>query len=200
MPRIAARAAAEPETAAALVAGVASTLAPVRLGSARALWRAAGSAPEALYPLFDFFVGQLDSPNGILSWNAARALACLARADRDRKVDAVLDKYLSPIPGPQMIGAVNAIANAPEIALARPDLAERIARAILGVRNAEYKTEECRNIAIGYAIQAFGRFFGALRNQKAVVEFVRAQVENPRASTRRKAQEFLKRHAGWKKR
>ena len=112
----------------------------------------------------------------------------------------MLDKYLSPIRGPQMIGAVNAIANAPEIALARPDLAERIARAILGVRNAEYKTEECRNIAIGYAIQAFGRFFGVLRNQKAVVEFVRAQVENPRASTRRKAQEFLKRYAGWKKR
>ena len=61
MPRIAARAAAEPEAAAALVAGVASTLAPVRLGSARALWLAAGIAPEALYPLFDFFVGQLDS-------------------------------------------------------------------------------------------------------------------------------------------
>jgi hypothetical protein len=200
MARIASRAAADRETALALAACTASKLAPVRLGSSRALWMAAGITPAALYPLFDFFAGQLDSPNSILRWNATRALACLAPADSEGKLEAVIEKYLSPIPGPQMIGAANAIAGAAEIALARPELADRMARAILGVRRAEYKTEECRNIAIGHAIQAFGRFFEALGNQKAVMEFVRAQVENPRASTRRKAREFLKRHACWKKR
>jgi len=199
-PRIAARAAAEPEIAAALAASIDAKPGPVRLGAAKALWLATQEAPEALYPLFDFFVSQLENPNSVVGWNAARALACLAPADRDSKLEAVLDKYLGPIPGPQMIAASNAIAWAPVIALAKPHLADRIARAIMGVRNAVYKTDECRNIAIGYAIQAFGRFFDVIPRQEPVVRFVRGQLENSRAATRRKAQEFLKRHAGWKRR
>ena len=63
-----------------------------------------------------------------------------------------------------------------------------------------YKTDECRNVAIGHAIRALGRFFDAIPEQAPVVRFVRAQLENPRASTRRKAQEFLKRHVPWKRR
>ncbi len=183
-----------------LAAGFNAKSPAVKFGSAKALWLAAEKAPEAVYPLFDFLVSQLENPNSILRWNATRALACLAPADRENKLDSVLDKYLSPIPGPQMIAAANAIAGAPEIALAKPYLADRIARAIMGVRNATFKTDECRNVALGHAIEALGRFFDAIRDQAAVIEFVRGQLENSRASTRRKAQEFLRRHAGWKRR
>lgn len=200
MPRIVARAAAEPEIVAALAAGINAKPAAVRLGSAKALWLASRTAPESLYPLFDFFVSQLDSPNSIVRWNATRSLACLAPADRGNKIEVTLDKYLSPIPGPQMIAAASAICWAPVIALAKPHLADRIARAILGVRNASYKTDECRNVAIGHAIQALCAFFDVIRDQGPVVRFVRAQLENPRPATRSKAQNFLKRHAGWKKR
>jgi hypothetical protein len=71
--------------------------------------RATLPAAELLYPHFDFFVQQLDCPNGILRSNAICTLACLAPADRGNKLEAALDKYLSPIPGPQMIAAGRAI-------------------------------------------------------------------------------------------
>jgi HEAT repeat protein len=166
----------------------------VRFRSSKAIALLAEESPELLYPRFDFFLKQLDSPNSILRWNATRALASLAPADRGNKLEAALDKYLSPIPGPQMIGAAAAIRGAAAIALAKPNLADRLARAILGVRRAVYEREECHNVAIGHAIESLERFFEGIADKKAVVEFVRAQRENPRPATRRKALRFLGKH------
>jgi hypothetical protein len=178
-----------------LVAGVASPRASVRFRSSKALAQLAEESPQLVYPYFDFFVAQLDCPNSILKWNATCALACLAPADRANKLEAVLDKYLSPIPGPEMIAAGTAIRGAAVIALAKPRLANRLARAILGVRSAVYQREECHNVAIGHAVQSLDRFFHLIDDKPAVLRFVRAQKENPRPATRRKAQAFLKKHA-----
>ncbi len=67
-----------------LVAGVASPRASTRFRSSKALAQMAEDSPQLLYPRFDFFLGQLDNPNSILRWNAMRALAGLAPADRVR--------------------------------------------------------------------------------------------------------------------
>ena len=123
---------------------------------------------------------------------ATNCVTHLAPADRDDKLAAVLDKYLSPIAGPQMIAAATAIKWASLIALARPHLSERIACAILKVREATYKTDECRNVAIGHAITSLGAFFERIGDRKAVLEFVRAQLHNPRPATRKKAEAFLR--------
>jgi hypothetical protein len=195
MPRHAVKLAAA-ELIPSLVAGVASPRASVRFSSAKALSQLAEASPEPLYPHFDFFVKQLDCPNSILRWNAIRTLACLAPADRGNKLEAALDKYLSPIPGPQMIAAGTAIRWAATIALAKPHLADRLARAILGVQRAVYETEECRNVAIGHAIQSLERFYELIEDKRSVLKFVRAQSDNPRAATRRKALLFIEKHAG----
>jgi len=79
-----------------------------------------------------------------------------AVVDADGRLEAALDKYLSPITGPRMIAAANAIQWASWIALANPQLADRIARAIVGVRTASYKTAECRNVAIEHAVPFAG--------------------------------------------
>jgi hypothetical protein len=194
-PRIVRRACANPSLVPDLLAGTASPSPPVKFGSAKALWLLAEADPALLYPHFDFFVKQLDSPNGVFRWNAARTLACLAPADTEDNLEPLLDKYLSVIPGPQMIDAATVIGSAWKIARAKPRLADRIARAILGVSQARYKTDECRNVATGHALQSLGRFFDLIEDQRAVVVFARAQLENPRPSTRRKAEEFLKKHA-----
>lgn len=179
-----------------LIAGVASPRASVRFSSSKALTRLAEESPELLYPHFDFFLKQLDSPNSILRWNAIATLASLAPADRRNKLEAALDKYLSPIAGPQMIAAATAIRSAAAIARAKPHLADRLARAILGVRRAVYQTEECRNVAIGHAVLALEGFFELIDDQKAVLRFVRAQLDNPRPATRAKARAFLAKRDG----
>ena len=194
-PRIVARVRDEPVLVDSLLEGLSSITPPVKFGSAKALWLLGEAAPELLYPRFDVFLALLDSKNSILRWNATRALACLAPVDSDEKLVAALDKYLSPIPGPQMIAAVNTIQWASRIALAKPHLADRIARAIVGVRNASYKTEECRNVAVGHAIVSLDRFFHLVGDKRAIIAFVSAQLDNPRPATRKKAALFVKRHS-----
>jgi hypothetical protein len=193
-PRIVARICNEPVLIDALLEGLTSKTPPVKFGSAKALWLLGEAAPELLYPRFDFFLALLDNENSILRWNAARVLACLASVDADGKLEAALDKYLSPIPGPEMIAAGNAIQWASRIALAKPQLADRIARAIVGVRSASYKTAECRNVAIGHAIVSLDRFFHLIGDKGAIVAFVSTELDNPRPATRRKAALFVKRH------
>ena len=191
-PRIVARIRNEPALIDALIEGLASKTSRVKFDSAKALWLLAEAAPELLYPRFDFFLALLDNDNSIVRWNAARVLACLAAVDADGKLEAALDKYLSPIPGPEMISAANAIQWASRIAIAMPRLADRIARAILGVRSANYKTAECRNVAIGRAIVSLDRFFHLIEDKGAVIAFVSEEADNSRPGTRRKAALFAK--------
>jgi len=164
----------------------------VKYGSAKALLRVSEEAPEALYPRFDFFARLLDGDNTILRWNATRILGNLAYADCQAKIEKLFDHFFAPIRGKEMIGAANTIQAAAAIALAQPHLAGRIAAEILKVGRARYATPECRNVAIGHAIQSLDRFFALIPDKKPVLAFVRRQRANPRSATCKKAELFLK--------
>ena len=194
--RLAERVAAEPGLLAEILAGLEAEEPRIKYGCSKVLRLASQKHPAILYPRFDFFAGLLDADNNFLKWDAARIVASLAAVDSEGKLEPLLDRYLRPIRGPVMITAANLIANAATIALARPDWAGRIARAVLKVERAEYQTAECRNVAIGHAIESFDRFFHLLnvKEQKTVVKFVRRQLDNRRNAVRKKAATFIKRH------
>ncbi len=168
----------------------------VRYGCAKAIRIMSEQRPDLLYPHFDFFVRLLDHENKILQWDAAFVLSHLAREDDGDKIAALLARYFSPIPGPVMITAANVIQGGARIAQAKPHLADRIAAEILKVATARYQTPECRDVAIGHAIQALGAILPLLRNPVPVAQFVRKQVRNRRPATRKKAEQFLKSRAG----
>ena len=84
-------------------------------------------------------------------------IGCLAAVDRRGAVTRILDRYLAPLRGPDLITAANVIAGAARIATAKPRLADRIAKALLGVSRARYATPECRNVALGAAIEDLPR-------------------------------------------
>lgn len=169
-----------------------SPAASVRYGASKALRTLSETDPRLVYPHFDFFVSMLDSPNTFLRWDASRILANLSVADQDNKLDGLLEKYLSPITGHQLIPAANTIRWAARIAAVKPHLAGRIAAEILRVEEASYKTPECRNVALGHAIAALGEFFPLIGGKAAVLAFVERQLGNSRAATRAKAERFLK--------
>ncbi len=83
---------------------------------------------------------------------------------------------------------------AAKIALAKPELADRIAQELLKVEKASYQTNDCRNIALGHTIQSFGQFFDQITDKEPVIELIRRQLNNPRNATRRKAEAFAKQH------
>jgi len=173
-------------------AGLDAPAARVKYGCLKDLRRLSEEAPQLLYADFDKFVGLLEHTNSIFRWNAAHILANLARVDRSRKLAPLLGRFLQPIRGPQMIAAANVMQAAAVIAAAQPQLADKIAVGILVVSHGKYETEECRNVAIGHAIQSLGRFPKGIQRQAAVLRFVRRQLDNPRPATRRKAEKFLK--------
>jgi hypothetical protein len=199
--RLADRVAEQPEVLPEVLRGVGADKARIKLGCSKVLRCVSQKNPEILYPCFDFFAVQLGSRNHFLKWDAVRIIANLAAIDSDRKLDPLLDRYLRPIRGPVMITAANVIAGATFIVLARPDLADRIGNAVLKVERAEYQTAECRNVAIGHAIESLHRFFGLLgtREKATVLRFVHRQLANRRNATRQKATAFLKRHEPAKK-
>lgn len=174
-----------------MIAGIGAKQARVRLGASKALQNLSCQSPQLLYPHFDFFAALLGHANQVLKWNALTTLANLAPVDSEGKLDSILSSYLSPIAGPNMITAAHAIRGGAIIGSAKPHLAQRIAREILCVEGAVYATAECRNIAIGHALQAFGVLCRVLPNNRAIRAFARRQRGNPRAATAAKARKFL---------
>jgi hypothetical protein len=156
--------------------------------------------PELIYPYFEVFAGLLDSDNSILKWGAIMTIANLASVDEQKKFEAIFKKYYSPISGPTMITAANIIGSSVKIALAKPELTESITKEILKVEEAKYQrhgklSPECRNVAIGHAIDSFEKFFEQIEDKKAVLTFVKRQLKNTRKQVAKKAERFIRKHA-----
>jgi hypothetical protein len=190
---VAARAIEAPDHIPQLLAALSDPKPAVRYKCEKILRIVGGIKPELLYPHFDFFLSMLDCENSFLKWGAIRTVANMARVDVRNRFEAIFDKYFSPVPGPVMITTANTIGGAAVIALAKPGLAGRIAREILKVEKARYKTAECRNVAIGHAIDSFDRFYEHIPDKPRILRFVRRQLTNPRPAVRKRAETFLKR-------
>ncbi len=155
--------------------------------------------PELIYPYFEEFVDLLDSDNSFIKWGAIMTIANLASVDEKKKFDAIFKKYYAPIRGKMMITAANIIGSSTKIALSKPELTERITREILKVEKAKYErhgkpSSECRNVAIGHAIDSFEKFFEQIDDKKAVIAFVKRQLKNTRKPVAKKAERFIRKH------
>ena len=156
--------------------------------------------PELVYPYFEVFVDLLDSDNSFLKWGVILTIGNLAAVDTDKKFEAIFKKYYSPVSGPTMVTAANIIGSSAKIALAKPELTGRITREILKVEKAKYQrhnepSPECRNVAIGQAIDSFEKFFEQIDDKKAVIAFVKRQLKNTRKQVAKKAERFIRKHA-----
>jgi len=174
--------------------GLESETARVRYGCAKVLRIVSDREPRLLYPRMGFFIELLDSENRIMQWEAIYVIANLASVDKKKRIEEIFDRYFAPISGPVLITAANVVRGGAKIAAAKPQLTEKVAKEILKVEKARYKTEECRRIALGHAIEAFDQFYDGIKNKKPVIGLVRRQLESPRNATKKKAQRFLKRH------
>lgn len=172
--------------------GLGSDKARIKYGCVKVLRLISEKKPEILYPRMDFFSDLLDSDNNFLKWGAIHTIANLAAADSERRFEVIFDKYFAPIPGPELIPAGNVIGGAAKIALAKPELSDRIAKEMLKVEKAKYKTAECRNVAMGHAIKSFDLFFDQIKDKEPVIKLIKKQLKNTRNATRKKAEKFLK--------
>jgi len=191
-----------PAQVAAAVATMAAPSGTARFAAGKALVASARQDPARVYPHFAAFVPLLAGASKVVRWNALQILAALAPADTAHQLDAHLDTYLSFITGGNLVSAANAIQGAGLIAQARPDLAARIIPAILAVESATYDTAECRNVAIGHALDIFAaldaaavardpsEFSTRVLVRADVVAFILRQQANTRPAVARQARQM----------
>ena len=155
--------------------------------------------PELIYPFFEAFVALLGHENNFLKWGGIMTIANMAAVDAEGRFDAIFDRYYAPIPGPTMITAANIIGSSPRIVRSKPHLTQRIVQEILKVEKAKYDhhgspSPECRNVAIGHAIDAFDQFFDLIEDKAPVVAFVKRQLQNTRKQVAKKVERLLRTH------
>jgi len=182
----------KPELLSEVFEGLDSDKARIKYGCVKVLRLISEKKPEILYPRMDFFSDLLGSDNNFLKWGAIHTIANLAAADSERRFEVIFDKYFAPIPGPELISAGNVIRGAAKIALAKPELSDRIAKEILKVEKAKYQTAECHNVAMGHAIKSFDLFFDQIKDKEPVIKLIKKGLKNTRNATRKKAENFLR--------
>ncbi|MBL1218919.1 MAG: hypothetical protein D8M59_15675 [Planctomycetes bacterium] len=161
-----------------------------RFAAGKALVATAERDATRVYPHFDEIAMLLDSDSKVITWNAMQLIGHMAAVDSSKKVDALLDAYLGRICGGSLITAANAMQGAARIAQARPDLADRIITAVLPVEKTEYEKPECRNVAIGQALEVFRDIGDAAMTRPDVKRFIKRQRANTRPSVAKLAGEM----------
>jgi hypothetical protein len=182
-----------------VIKGVSSQKATIRYGCAKVLMDLSEKHPEKLYPYMDFFTSLLDSKYRILTWNAIAIIANLARVDRDKKFDAIFDKYYGLMNDPYMVTVASVVGHSSKIARAKPYLIQRITNELLKVENIATKshlTEECKRVIAEKTIESFDKFFDQVNTKDKVISYAEKNLHSPRKSLRREAENFI---AKWDK-
>lgn len=183
-----------PDILAAVLEGIGSGPANIKYRALKIAGLISEIHPELLYDKFSFFATLTKDGNSIKKWGAINIIGNLAKIDCDCKFENIFGEFFEPVMGPFMITAANTITAGGKIARANPKLQERIAVEILKVKDASCATDECKNIAIGHAIDAFDKFFPFTNNKDEIVDFVSKNTCNSRNATRKKAEKFLKKY------
>lgn len=185
-----------PELIPQLFEGLNNSRGSIRLGCEKIIRLISEQQPELIYPYFDIFTKLLDSENNILKWGAIITISNLVSVDSKNKFDKIFKKYFSLISEKTMITAANTIKNSWKIALAKPNLTEKISKEILKAEKARYENKgqlspECSRIVYGHAIDSFDKFYGKIRDKRPVTDFIKRQLNNTRKAVAKKADKFL---------
>lgn len=116
-----------------LIMGVLSLKAQIRYGCAKVLMDLSEKYAEKICPHMASFTNLLDSKYRILTWNAMAIIANLAKVDKDKKFDAIFDKYCAFLNDTFMVTVANAVRNSAKIALAKPYLIQKTTNELLKV-------------------------------------------------------------------
>lgn len=174
--------------------GISSSKANIRYGCAKVIMDLSEEQPERLYPHIDSFIDLFDSKYRILTWNAMAIIANLTKVDKNRKFDAIFEKYYSFINDEYMVTVANVVGHSGEIALAKPYLIEKITNELLKVENivtTPHLTEECKRIIAEKAIKSFDLFFDKIKQKEKVISFIESNLNSSRKTLRKAAENFL---------
>jgi hypothetical protein len=177
-----------------IIDGTTSSKATIRYGCAKVLTDLSKENPDELYPYMEDLIYLLESKYRILIWNAMAIIANLTKVDEERKFDKIFEKYYNFIDDEYMVTVANVVGHSGNIALAKPYLIDKITNELLKVENLSttpHITEECKRVISEKAIKSFDLFYDKIEKKGKVISFVKKQVNSPRITLKKTAQNFL---------
>jgi len=169
-----------------------------KYGFVRELLNTGKERPRDLYPYLPQIVTLLDSENNIIQWAGIDLLGLLITVDRDQGIPPLLPRLYRCLNTGKMITANHAVWALFEIAKAESDRQNEILEQILRTQEYQYDTQECKNIVYGNIIKGARALYPGIRDEstkKKIYDFIEAQTTNSRNSTKKKAEEFIKKYA-----
>jgi len=175
-----------------LLGGLSEDNARIKFGCSNTLIIISERQPNVLYPFFHLFQKELKYENRFVQRAAIIVMANLTKVDHENKFDKIFGKYYSEIAGPNVTTASYIIRGSAVIAKAKPYLTKRITKELLRIKRARFQTPECKNVALGYMISSFDKFFEQVESKKEIIGLINEQTDNPRRPTKNKADRFIK--------
>jgi hypothetical protein len=176
-----------------LVRGVSSTDTTTKYRSSKVLRVLSEKHPEVLYSHWDHFAARLSDTNTFLRSDAALVICNLVSVDKEKKFEKIFDKYYAQLDDASMIPAANLAGCSGKIALAKPNLRGKVIDKLTKIDKTHH-CSECKNIIKGGIIETFASIFPNATDaeKKKIISFVKPELINARASTRKKAEGFMK--------
>src|SRR5512146_155886 len=180
---------------AVLVDGSSDKNETLRYNCVRVMFRALDQKPALFYPYWDRFAGMIDSPNAFHRAAGAEAIAFLAAADVDCRLDKLFTHYLCLLDDSKVMVSSYFIQTLDRISRARPDLQSKVVKTLLSIDQTRH-TRERRELLKADVLGVFDRLFDTLpaRDRKAVLAFATEALKSISGKTRKSAKVFLARH------
>ncbi|HOD62113.1 MAG TPA: hypothetical protein PKG96_08440 [Bacilli bacterium] len=167
----------------------------IKYGFAKDLVKIGSEKPELLYEYFDYWAELLSSDNSILKWTAIDIIGYLSAVDRENKIDGLMADLIKMLHSGVLITCNHAIFALGLIYQNKPNLKDLIIRELILIPHDKFETDECKNIAIGKILETIKPFVSDLRENQSVVSFIENATKSERNSTKKKAEQLLKK--GW---
>jgi hypothetical protein len=164
----------------------------VKYGFTKALLKTGAETPGLLYDHFDQWTRMLNSDNNIFRWTAIDIIGYLSSVDKEDKTDKLINNLIAFLHCGNLITCNHAIFALGLIAKNKPERRSEIILELLGITRDNFKSEECRNIAMGKVIEALKDFPETIRGNKKITDFLIRAGKSTRNATARKAEQLLK--------
>jgi hypothetical protein len=162
-----------------------------RQNCSKALMFMAETWPEALLPHWDYFVTLLKCSNGYSKYVAVYVITSLSKVDHTGRFEEIFDDYFALLGDESVMVAAHAAGCAGRLALAKPNLQAEIVHRLLQIDKLPVDPGR-RGLVKAYIIEALDLVFESSSNKAEILEFVRQQLENESAKTRKLAKAFIK--------
>ncbi len=146
--------------------------------------------PKRLYPKWDYFMDLLNSDNTSRKYIGIHLIANLTKADIEGKFEKGFKQFFGLLRDRSVIPVSHVAGVSGSIAKIKPHLQSKITKELLMIDeiNPELKQKE---LVKSYVITSFNEYFPQAKNQKKILDFVRAQQFSKSPKTREKALQFL---------